>query len=197
MEKKLRADTQRTRDRLLDATGRLTERKGLDFTLPELAREAGVSTATVYRHFEALQELRLEFYHRSLSGLLADLEELLDKYEGFRLFDVICGQILEHFEVWGRPASILRSTRGYLERYRDGDSLVVQHYGLLERVLVNLIDRGIVPEQDHETAVLVWATIFDERVYLDFRFGKGLSAQETTRVMGATVLSFLRSPALR
>jgi len=43
----------------------------------------------------------------------------------------------------------------------------------------------------------VWATIFDERVYFDFRFGKGLSQQETTRVMGETVLSFLRSPVLR
>ena len=46
-----RRDARRTRDRLLDAAGELLEASGPHFTLPDLARYAGVGTATVYRHF--------------------------------------------------------------------------------------------------------------------------------------------------
>jgi AcrR family transcriptional regulator len=196
LEKKMRADTQRTRDRLLDAAGRLFETQGITFSMPELAREAGVSTATAYRHFDALRELRLEFYHRSLSGLLDEMDGLLGEFSGFALYEAVCTRVLEHFEVWARPASVVRSPLGFLERVNDGDALIVQHYALLDRVLVNLIELGIAPEQDHDIAVLTWATIFDERVFLDLRFAKRLSQEETARVMMATVLANLRTPAL-
>lgn len=196
MDKKLRADTQRTRDRLLDAAGRLIEERGLDFSLPDLAREAGVSTATVYRHFDALIELRRQFYERAVSRLLVELDALAENSAGFRLYYAVCARVVEHYETWARPASVVRSSRGYLERLNEGDGAIAEHYALFERVLTNLIELGIVPDQNRPTALLLWATVFDERVYLDFRFGQGLSIDDTCRTMSHSVLAILRSPPM-
>jgi AcrR family transcriptional regulator len=46
-----------TRARILDATGRLMARGIASLSIPAVAREAGVSVATVYRHFATKQQL--------------------------------------------------------------------------------------------------------------------------------------------
>jgi AcrR family transcriptional regulator len=48
---KLRADAERNRRKLLDAAARVFTERGLDVTLDEIAREAGVGTGTAYRRF--------------------------------------------------------------------------------------------------------------------------------------------------
>ena len=47
----LRADAERNRQRLLDAARELFATRGLDVTLDEVARHAGVGTGTAYRRF--------------------------------------------------------------------------------------------------------------------------------------------------
>jgi len=55
---KLRAEqAQETRARILDATTPLMARGVARLSIPAVAREAGVSVATVYRHFATKQEL--------------------------------------------------------------------------------------------------------------------------------------------
>lgn len=46
-----------TRARILDATGRVMARGLADVTVPAVAREAGVSVPTVYRHFATKRDL--------------------------------------------------------------------------------------------------------------------------------------------
>lgn len=54
----LRAEqAEETRARILDATGRLMARGIASLSIPAVAREAGVSVATVYRHFATKQQL--------------------------------------------------------------------------------------------------------------------------------------------
>src|SRR5436305_14639358 len=51
-----------TRERILDATGRVMA-EGLAFvSIPQVAREAGVSVPTVYRHFATKNELLAAVY---------------------------------------------------------------------------------------------------------------------------------------
>ena len=50
-ETPLRADAERNRQRLLDAARELFATRGLDVTLDEVARHAGVGTGTAYRRF--------------------------------------------------------------------------------------------------------------------------------------------------
>jgi AcrR family transcriptional regulator len=51
-----------TRDRILDATMRLSTSGSADLSIPAVAREAGVSIPTVYRHFKTKHDLLTELY---------------------------------------------------------------------------------------------------------------------------------------
>jgi AcrR family transcriptional regulator len=51
-----------TRGRILDATGRVIARGVASLTVPAVAREAGVSVPTVYRHFRTKHDLLAAIY---------------------------------------------------------------------------------------------------------------------------------------
>jgi AcrR family transcriptional regulator len=53
----LRADARRNRRRLIEAAGQLCRERGLDASLDEIARRAGVGNATLYRHFRTREAL--------------------------------------------------------------------------------------------------------------------------------------------
>lgn len=71
----LRADAQRNRDRLLEVAHVAFEEDGVDASLDEIARRAGVGIGTLYRHFPTRDSL--------LEALIADdverLAELADE----------------------------------------------------------------------------------------------------------------------
>lgn len=167
-ERPLRADTRRTRERLLDVMGKLLEEKGLDFSLPDLARESGVATATVYRHFDDLGELRQEFYNRFVGQLVTRMHGLAGQYAGEELLHQMCQAWVASALPFARAATFIRSAEGYLERVRSGDPFV---HHLHTEVLVPVIDRliadGVLPDQNRDYAALVWITLFDERVLID------------------------------
>ena len=78
-ERPLRADAERNRRRIMDAARELFAERGLDVTLNDIARHAGVGVGTVYRRFpdkevliEALFEERLaELEAIAVAGLAA------------------------------------------------------------------------------------------------------------------------------
>ncbi|CAN5239928.1 TetR family transcriptional regulator [soil metagenome] len=189
--KKLRADTQRTRDRLLDVLGELLEKQGLDVSLPDLAREAGVATATVYRHFDDVHELRQEFYRRVVDTLLAEVATLNASYQGRELFDRACESGVRVASTWARAATFIRSAEGYLERVHEGDVFVGRIDGVLRPILAQLIDDGVIPDQDLDYAVLIWITLFDERVLVDLESTLGWSLERVARTLSVTVLAAL------
>lgn len=53
----LRADAQRSRDRVISAATEVFLRDGADGSLEEIARQAGVGSATLHRHFPSRWEL--------------------------------------------------------------------------------------------------------------------------------------------
>ena len=55
--KKLRADGQRNRDRIVAAAAELVARHGAQASLEEVAQRAGVGSATLHRHFASRQAL--------------------------------------------------------------------------------------------------------------------------------------------
>lgn len=67
----LRADAERNRRKLLDAAREIYAERGLDVTLDEVARHAGVGTGTAYRRFRNKGEL--------IEALMVErMEELVD-----------------------------------------------------------------------------------------------------------------------
>jgi AcrR family transcriptional regulator len=187
-----RADSLHSRQKLLDALGRLLEHQGLDVTLPELAREAGVSTATAYRHFTDIDELRTEFYNRIFDRVIRAMEELAGEYTGLELFHRLCQTWVELELPWARAATYIRSAEGILERVRRGEALSSAYHRIVTGVLDQLIADGVIPAQDTDYAALLWLTIFDERVFVDLHTAKGLGPYEISHRLGRSLLAALK-----
>lgn len=173
----------------------LLQEKGLAFTLPELARESGVATATVYRHFDDLHDLRERFYERVLDDIVEALRPLPEQYQGLELFETMCRTWVECMWPFARAATFIRAAVGFLERVRDGDRLTsALHHEILSPVVDRLIADGVIPEQDRDYAVLVWITMFDERVLVDLDSALGWSLDDIIGHLSASVLAALQHP---
>ncbi|HEX3647107.1 MAG TPA: TetR/AcrR family transcriptional regulator [Pseudonocardiaceae bacterium] len=75
--RRLRADAQRNRERLLEAALRAFTTGGADVTLEAIARQAGVGIGTLYRHFPTREALVEAVYRNELAGLCARAADLL------------------------------------------------------------------------------------------------------------------------
>jgi AcrR family transcriptional regulator len=71
--RKLRADAQRNRERILETAKLAFTRSGANVSLDEIARDAGVGPGTLYRHFPTREAL-LEGVYRTELGKLAAAE---------------------------------------------------------------------------------------------------------------------------
>ena len=85
----LRADAQRNLDRLLDVAGECFAERGLDVSIDEIARRAGVGHGTVFRNFPSKDALVIAVVNKQISELgdvaRAALENP-DAWEGFAGF---------------------------------------------------------------------------------------------------------------
>ncbi|MCS7476852.1 TetR/AcrR family transcriptional regulator [Umezawaea endophytica] len=83
----LRSDARDNRDRILDAARATFAEEGLDVSLREIARRAGVGAATLYRHFETKEALATAVLAERMAACAAVVDEGLadpDPWRGFR-----------------------------------------------------------------------------------------------------------------
>jgi AcrR family transcriptional regulator len=88
-ERPLRADAERNRRLLLDAARELFAQRGLQVTLDDIARRAGVGVGTAYRRFGSREKLIDALFDERVGGIVALAEEGLeadDPWEGFCTF---------------------------------------------------------------------------------------------------------------
>lgn len=69
--KSLRADGQRNRERIVEAAAELVGRNGAQASLEEIARRAGVGSATLHRHFPSRQSLLEAVFREGVAQLCA------------------------------------------------------------------------------------------------------------------------------
>lgn len=74
----LRADARRNRDRILAAAEKTLARDGVEASLEEIARRAGVGSATLHRHFPSRRALLDAVFHDRVRGLAVRAQELAD-----------------------------------------------------------------------------------------------------------------------
>lgn len=91
-ERKPRADALRNRERILEEAKRAFTRDGGDISLEDVARQAGVGTGTLYRHF-ATREVLLESVYRAEVARLAqeqrNLSDSLPPLDALRAWMVL------------------------------------------------------------------------------------------------------------
>lgn len=190
-EPTLRRDTRQTRNRLLDAVGELLAESGPTFGLSELARRGDVSTATAYRHFETVHDACYQYLLRTVGQLAAALGSVARSRTARGRFDGACRKWAEQALSWGPAIVHIRNWRGFLHRLHDQDAAIMAIFAALEPIILALTEEGVLPEQDTEFAVLVWITLFDERVILDLGESKGWSGGRIARQLGSTVVRAL------
>jgi AcrR family transcriptional regulator len=75
--KPLRADARRNRDALLAAAAAQFAELGVDASLEDIARRAGVGIGTLYRHFPSREALIADVYRREVDLLCDGVDQLL------------------------------------------------------------------------------------------------------------------------
>ena len=74
---RVRVDAQRNRDRILEAARALVAGTGVDATMEDIARHAGVAVGTLYRHFPAKEDLVAAVVEDSLAQMASLTEGAL------------------------------------------------------------------------------------------------------------------------
>jgi AcrR family transcriptional regulator len=74
----MRADARRNYDRILAAAETEIARSGAGASLEEIARRAGVGSATLHRHFPSRQALLDAVFHERIEGICAQARELAE-----------------------------------------------------------------------------------------------------------------------
>ncbi|MGW0045456.1 TetR/AcrR family transcriptional regulator [Rhodococcus sp. NPDC003348] len=76
--RKLRADAERNRRKILDAAAELFALRGIDITLDDVARHAKVGVGTVYRRFSCKQELVDGVFEQHMADMAAGATKALE-----------------------------------------------------------------------------------------------------------------------
>lgn len=183
-----RADTLRTRERLIDAVQAwVHDHDAPPERLTEIAALAGVSTATAYRHFASVDDVIKAF----VLQLPARAVELFDASGGAR------DDALESFRRWneswvtaclehGPLAVHLRSSRGFLQRREEGDPIITYACAPIEPLLEALAG-------DTTMMLFTWNVTSDPREVLDLhRMG-----WSTAKIADFVTRSVLATPSPR
>jgi AcrR family transcriptional regulator len=78
----MRSDAQKNRERLLMAAGQVFEEKGLEASVADVARVAGVGMGTLYRHFASKEALVEALVSEVLEATIAMAEEAATRPDG-------------------------------------------------------------------------------------------------------------------
>jgi len=133
--RRLRADAARNRQRLIDAAEEVFAARGLDATLDDIARHAGVNVATAYRHFANKHELARAYLQETLDRAVAMAEEAA------RVDDPMAGlaQFLE------QALELMAANRGLFDMLINGydaEWFKDQMQGLITGPIRHLVVRG-------------------------------------------------------
>ena len=99
--RRLRRDAERNRQRILEAASVVFNERGLDVSLDEIARHAGVGVGTVYRRFQTKEELIEALFMDRLDAVAAIADEAYaasDPWRGLvsfmeRMAEIIAGDL--------------------------------------------------------------------------------------------------------
>ncbi len=151
---KLRADARRNRDKLIGVAAAAFAEKGVETSLEDIARQAGVGIGTLYRHFPTREHLVEVVYRRELESLAAAARELAEKHPP----DVALEEWMRRF------VSYIATKRGMSNSLRilmtSNSSLFAEGFGnmrgALEGLLKTASEQGYV-RTDMDTADVMHA----------------------------------------
>jgi AcrR family transcriptional regulator len=135
--KRLRSDAQRNRDKLIETAAAAFAEHGVDASLEEIARRAGVGIGTLYRHFPTREHLVEVVYRREVEALCAAGDELARRHEP----DVALAEWMQRF------VDYIAAKRGMAHSLRlllaTNSEMFAQFSGKVVLALQRLVDSAI------------------------------------------------------
>ena len=138
--RRLRADAARNRQKLIDAAAEVFAARGLDATLDDIARHAGVNVATAYRHFANKHELAREFLRQCVDRAVAIAEDAAAQPDPWAGLTQFLQQTLELISSNRALVDVLKREYG-AEQFND---LLDRTTAALERLLARAREAGVV-----------------------------------------------------
>lgn len=189
----LRTDTQRNRMLLVAAAGRLFS-AGSPATMAEVAGEAGISTATAYRHFPSVDEA-LAAYRFEVGRELFEFTTAQEA-SGVDLLGRVCAHWVQLVVRHGASMIHTRSAEGYLARLRDGAYYLTVQAEALRRPLAEAAQELEVTASGQE-AMFLWNVFFDPREIFDLINSVGLTPDQASARLVRTFTAALRGWSAR
>jgi AcrR family transcriptional regulator len=193
--RRTRRDFLASRRDLLEAVERLLAKQGGRFSLIDLAAEAGVSTATAYRHFPDVAAALDAYYTQLVESLVTHMEAVPAGPDALTRFTAVCDLWVREAAGWGPAVVHVRSSRGFLQRLHADDPVIRRLFEALAPMLAELAAAGFIPPTPAEYGVLIWVTVFDERVVVDLHDSLGWSTGRIATELTGSVLRGFGRPA--
>jgi AcrR family transcriptional regulator len=156
-EKTLRRDAQRNRDSILAAARVLLARDGVDASVEEITREAGVGMGTLYRHFPTKADLVDAVLEDSFAEIVKAAENAAACEDGWTGFAGFLERTLaQHAANWGLK-DVLASTEQGRER---AEAMRARLRPLLQQVIARAQEQGTLRADfaAEDMPVLFWAS---------------------------------------
>jgi AcrR family transcriptional regulator len=119
-----RKDAARNRARLLQAADELITTEGLEVTLKDVARRAGVGVGTVYRHFPTKDDLLTALFTEQLDAEVERARERADDVDGW---DALVRYLEDTMVVQAKNTglrALLCPTGGYIPAVRECKTII-------------------------------------------------------------------------
>ncbi|HEX4306089.1 MAG TPA: TetR/AcrR family transcriptional regulator [Solirubrobacterales bacterium] len=194
-----RSDSRATQAKLIASTGRLLQQhQNLNFNMADLAREAEVSPATVYRYFHSIEEAIETYISGFVDDVVARRERRPKKACTGALGLYTLGEdYVRTADRWGSGMIHVRSPVGFLARRRAGDRIIVTVADLASDVIVSGMEELGLELRDLDFALLLWNGIFDPREIAELRNVQKWSVEEVSdRLTSAFIGAISASPGL-
>lgn len=136
-QKPERADSRRNRENLLAAAAAAFAEHGVETSLEEIARQAGVGIGTLYRHYPTRDHLVEAVYRRELEALA----EAADALSAAHPADVALEKWMLRF------VSYIATKRGMASRLKvlmtGNSTLFAEGSGIISRAAAGLVERAV------------------------------------------------------
>jgi AcrR family transcriptional regulator len=134
--RRVRADAQKNRQRLLEVAVRALSEQGADVAPATIAKLAGVGVGTLYRHFPTREALIEAAYRSDLTGLCDTVPGLLAEHTAAQALRIWMGHCVDHAMTKHGMADALRVVLA------SGVNLYAESRSLLTDAIAALLQAG-------------------------------------------------------
>ncbi|UQX88641.1 TetR/AcrR family transcriptional regulator [Jatrophihabitans telluris] len=137
-----RADAQRNYDALLKAASRVFAQRGLDASLEDVAKEAGVGIGTLYRNFPSREALVVAAYRTGVEQLTEAARTYLDEYSADKALELWMERFIGYVATKRGLAAVLKTAaETHTELFTYTRSILL---GAIDMLLKAAAEAGVV-----------------------------------------------------